>query len=151
MRTREYRPERIQKFNFYAALVLMVALMFLMNYHLFAQDGTEWGISAGTTKTTYSFVNIEKKNVPSESMLYQNFPNPCFNSTSIKFDISAQSDAKLSIFDKSGTEIKSYLYSNIKPGSYEIKVDASMFQAGEYTYRFNTGSYSQEYKMNVVK
>lgn len=151
MRTAEYRTEKLQKFNFYAALFLIVALMFLMNYHLFAQDGTEWGKSAGTIKTAYSFINIEKKNTPAESMLYQNFPNPCFNSTTIKFDISNQTDAKLSIYDISGNEVKSYLYTNIKSGSYEIKVDASMLYSGEYTYKFTAGAYYQEYKMNVVK
>ena len=48
-------------------------------------------------------------------------------------------------------DLKAYLYDNIQPGMHEVSIDGADFPAGEYTYRFISGNYSQTYKMNLVK
>lgn len=125
--------------TFIIFLILIIAL--LMNVHLFAQNNTYVASYTGTTV----------KEVPAEFKVYQNFPNPCFNSTTIKFDIASQSDAKLVIYDANGNVVKSYLYNNIKPGSYQLEIDATYFNKGEYSYTFTTAEYTQSYTMTVLK
>lgn len=148
--TYNHKQARLGKYNFYFAIVLVLILIILANVNIFAQDGTEWGYSASTL-TSYSFANIEKKEIPIESKLYQNFPNPCYTTTSIKFDLSSQTNASLTLSDMSGNAMKTYNYNNIRPGSYEIKINASNLEAGLYTYKFVAGTYSEEYQMTVVK
>jgi hypothetical protein len=89
--------------------------------------------------------------VPAEFKVYQNFPNPCYKSTTIKFDIASQSDAKLTIYDFYDNEVKCFIYNNIKPGTYQIIIDASGFSNGEYRYVFTSGEYTQSYQMTVLK
>src|SRR5437016_2736314 len=77
--------------------------------------------------------------IPNDFKLYE---NP-INSSSIKFDIPAISQVKMTVFDKKGGIVKGYLYDNIQPGTYELNV--SDLDNGNYTYTMSAGDYTQSY------
>jgi len=131
----------MKKINISLSVLFIAIMVFIMNVHLFSQENN----------VIASKLNAGLKDNPVEFKVYQNFPNPFYNSTTIKFDIASQSDAKLTIYDSNGNEVKCYLYNNIKPGTYQVNIDASYFNTGDYNYIFQSENYTQTYTMRVVK
>ena len=119
----------------------------LSSGYVFGQNPHEVGL----TDNIAGAYGVNDQRTSSEIKVYQNYPNPFSSSTTIRFETAAQSDLKVVIYDQNGALVKAYLYNNIAPGMHEVKVDGSEFTAGEYTYRFVSGNYSQSYKMNLVK
>ena len=91
------------------------------------------------------------ENTPNSFKLYQNYPNPFNPSTIIKFDISSNTHATLSIYDILGREVSNPINDYLSPGNYEIKWDASKFNSGIYFYKLETNSYSEIKSMVLVK
>jgi photosystem II stability/assembly factor-like uncharacterized protein len=89
--------------------------------------------------------------VPQSFVLYQNFPNPFNPMSKIKYDIAKQGKVKLVIFDALGREVEILVNENLKPGSYEIKWEASNFPSGVYFYKLTAGDYSETRKMILLK
>ncbi|MCC6867064.1 MAG: T9SS type A sorting domain-containing protein [Ignavibacteria bacterium] len=105
----------------------------------------KWGIPTGVQQTS--------SEVPETFKLYDNYPNPFNPSTTIKFDLAAQSEVSLLIYDITG-KIAANLTDGIEefaPGTYEINFDASKFSSGVYFYRLNAGSFSDVKKMILTK
>ncbi len=63
-------------------------------------------------------------NIPKTFGLHQNYPNPFNPQTTIKYDIAAQSDLQIDIFNILGMKIYSYVRKNIAPGRYAYVWDA---------------------------
>jgi hypothetical protein len=94
--------------------------------------------------------------IPSKFSLSQNYPNP-FNPTSkIKFDIpfiGAQyiEPVQLIVYDILGREIAMLVNEELKPGSYEVELNASNFPSGTYFYRLQSRDYTETKKMVLIK
>ncbi|MBS1492443.1 MAG: aryl-sulfate sulfotransferase [Bacteroidetes bacterium] len=88
---------------------------------------------------------------PSKFSLYQNYPNPFNPSTTIKFDIPALTDVKLSIYNLIGQKVKEVDYEVKSPGSYEYKWNASEFSSGIYFYELKTNTFTQTKQMMLIK
>jgi len=90
-------------------------------------------------------------NIPKEYALLQNYPNPFNPSTSIKFDIPYLSNVKLLVYDITGREITVLVNTELQPGSYEYKWNASQFASGIYFYKIGAGDFSQVKRMVLIK
>ena len=123
--------------------------------YLFA--GQEGGYIYRTTFTTIGIENLGT-GIPVNFKLYQNFPNPFNPLTIIKFDIPYSSFSfgeglrvRLAIYDILGKEIAVLVNEELKPGSYQVKWEASGFSSGIYYYKLVSGDYSQTRKMVLIK
>ena len=94
--------------------------------------------------------------VPISYMLYQNYPNPFNPVTKIKFSIPPYEegkgdDVRLVIYDMLGREVATLVNEQLKPGSYEIDWDASIYSSGIYFYKLSAEDFSEVKKMILLK
>ena len=96
--------------------------------------------------------NGEAKN--NRNFVYQNFPNPVINSTTIKYEISEKAPVKIIVFNAAGIRV-GVLTDEIKqPGSYQVQWNASNLPAGNYIYTIFIGNQETTKKMvkvNLIK
>lgn len=96
--------------------------------------------------------NEALQNVPTEFMLYDNYPNPFNPATTIRFDIPRATAVTLTIYDIRGQQVASFLNGkHMEPGSYEMQFDASGLSTGIYIYRITAGTYQSVKKMMLMK
>lgn len=149
MEAKRIRPERINAFILFTAIIFAIILFVLINIKpAFSQNSIETGLYDNSIAGKYS---ADLNAASFDIKIYQNFPNPFSGTTTIKFETASFSNLKLAIFDSYGNLVKAYLYDNMQPGIHEVRVDGSDFPAGEYTYRFISGNYSQSHKMTIIK
>ena len=86
--------------------------------------------------------------IPTSTILHQNFPNPFNPDTSISFDIKEGETGILSIYNIKGQLIFS---DEFEMGNHSYTWDASDQASGIYLYKLHTDSYSTMMKMLLVK
>ena len=126
-------------------LIFIYFIIFLMSFTLiqsiFAQNSiNNYPTNAGIISNYYLASGI-----PTEYKLYEN----SVNAGSIRFDIPAISNIKITIYDKNKAIIKGFLYDNIQPGTHEISI--SDLDNGNYSYSMEAGNYKESYSMIVSK
>lgn len=75
-------------------------------------------------------------NVPQKIILYQNYPNPFSSATTIRYQLSAISTIKLSVYDILGREALTLVEGTRDPGYYSATLDGSKLTSGIYFVRF---------------
>ncbi|MCB0728431.1 MAG: T9SS type A sorting domain-containing protein [Ignavibacteriae bacterium] len=98
----------------------------------------------------------EIREIPATYKLYQNFPNPFNPSTTIRFDVSGNSDhdplnVKLTVYNYLGKAVKYLVDSKFSSGSYDVKFDGNDLPSGIYFYTINIGNFTETKKMILVK
>jgi hypothetical protein len=94
---------------------------------------------------------VAGESAPPEFVLLQNHPNPFNPSTTIRFDLAADRDVSLKVYNALG-QVVSELVSGHRPaGRYSVAWDASGFASGVYFYRLEAGSFVQTRKLIVLK
>jgi len=83
--------------------------------------------------------------------LFQNYPNPVKNSTTIKYQLQNSSNVNLYIFDLQGKVVKTLVNEYQQEGIHEVQFDASNLQNGIYFYKLETGQYSDIKKLIILK
>jgi type IX secretion system substrate protein/beta-propeller repeat-containing protein len=87
--------------------------------------------------------------------LYQNYPNPFNPTTKIKFDISPspleRAGVRLIIYDLLGREVATLVNETLKPGTYEVEWDGSIFASGVYLYSLITSEFTETKKLILLK
>ena len=91
------------------------------------------------------------KDIPKEFSLSQNYPNPFNPTTTIKFSISKESFAKLSVFDILGNEVNVLVNQDLKAGEYKVSFDATNLASGVYFYKLSAGDFVSTKKLAVLK
>lgn len=97
-----------------------------------------------------------ESSIPAEFQLRQNFPNPFNPNTTIFYDVSRESNVKISVFDLLGRNIVT-LVDGIEPqGSKSINWDGRDFagnsvNAGVYIYQIEAEGFIQTKKMVLLK
>ena len=97
--------------------------------------------------------------VPSESFLYQNFPNPFNPVTNISFDLAYDSYVTLKVFSNLGIEVYSITGEFKNAGRYTVQWDAKSLPSGVYFYKLETISnttagskrYAETRKLLLIK
>ncbi len=113
-----------------------------------AQSGTVWRAVASQTS---NFIDSQRKIIPEDFQLTQNFPNPFNPSTTISYQLSAESRVLIAVYDLLGCEV-AVLVSERKPaGRYEVTWDASHFSSGVYFYKLTAGSFVETRRMMLLK
>jgi hypothetical protein len=108
------------------------------------------GVLYGDT-TTVGVNELLDQYSPKDFQLYQNYPNPFNPITKIKYDIIKAQDVIVSVYDILGREIAILVNEQQRPGSYEVKWEASNFSSGIYFYRLNTTDYVDTKKLILLK
>ena len=96
---------------------------------------------------------IREPQVPDESRLDQNFPNPFNPSTTIRYRLATSSFVSLKVFDILGREIATLVDENKPVGNHEVVWNASSggLASGVYLCKLNTGSHVSVKTMLLLK
>jgi hypothetical protein len=94
--------------------------------------------------------------LPSQFGLSQNYPNPFNPATTIKFNLSRESDVRLEIFNIMGQRVITLINGRMSAAKHSIQwngKDASGYEAatGIYFYRINSGDFVETRKMLLMK
>lgn len=93
---------------------------------------------------------------PKEFQLAQNYPNPFNPTTRIRYQLPANAEVRLSIFNLLGQEIKTLVRKEQKAGFYTVQWDGTnndgvSVASGIYLYRIVAGKYHQVKRMVFLK
>lgn len=107
----------------------------------------------------FNGISSNNNEIPGKFMLYQNYPNPFNPETKIKFLIPLNKGGgfsrgmytKLTVYDILGREITTLVNQNLKPGTYEITWDRSIYTSGVYFYKLTVGSFTETKRMVLLK
>jgi hypothetical protein len=96
------------------------------------------------------------ENIPLATELYQNYPNPFNPETVIRFDNSAESSVKLTVYNSLGQNVRTLANGKLNAGRYSFVWDGKDFKgaslsSGLYYYRIEAGSYTKSHKMMLFK
>ena len=109
-------------------------------------DGTfTIGIDAPTTGVE------EKEANPDGFSLSQNYPNPFNPSTSIRYELPADSDVDLRVYDVLGKEVAFLVKGKQTAGNHEVRFDGGQLSSGFYFYRIVAGDFMQTKEMLLIK
>jgi hypothetical protein len=114
-------------------------------------------------RTFYARLTTDKGNqqgervytLPTTFALQQNFPNPTFRTTAIRWQIPSASDVAISIYDASGRNIKTLVNGKFVPGYYSTIWNCTnehnqKVSAGIYFYEMRTTNYTSRLKMVIA-
>jgi hypothetical protein len=125
----------------------------------FINSLTGWAIGNAILKTTtggITEVTSVSTEIPAQFSLHQNYPNPFNPSTKIKFEIPLNAEMTsrvvfLKVFDVLGSEVRTLVNENLKPGVYEVEFNATDLPSGVYFYKLSSGQFVDTKKMILVK
>jgi hypothetical protein len=90
--------------------------------------------------------------IPSPScMLEQNYPNPFYTATTIKFTIAKRCAVKIVVYDMMGREVQTVTDEMMTPGTHEVSLNCSALTSGVYFYQLSDGDHSESKRMVVEK
>ncbi len=92
-----------------------------------------------------------KSELPSRSVLAQNFPNPFNPITKISFDLPRGSHVRLDVINVSGQRVAVLVNENLSPGLNSVMWDGSSVASGVYYYRLETENSIETKKMVLIK
>lgn len=99
-----------------------------------------------------SATSVEKSTLSPEGFrLEQNYPNPFNPTTVISYQLSVNSDMKLSIFDVLGREVATLVNEKKPAGSYTVQWNAAGMPSGTYFYKIQAGKYTETKKLVLIK
>jgi hypothetical protein len=81
--------------------------------------------------------------------LEQNVPNPCRNSTSIRFYLTSGQHVLLEVFNLNGNKIGTLVNSNLSPGYYKSVINTTSLAPGTYIIQLTSGKTKKSVKMIV--
>ena len=102
-------------------------------------SGDPFGIDPGNTT------------IPINYSLEQNFPNPFNPQTTIRYSIPEPAFVTLKIFDAAGSEVKTVVNTQHRPGNYYEVIDMSQLSSGLYIYTLYAGGKTISGKMVLLK
>ena len=93
----------------------------------------------------------KKQQAITEFKLNPNYPNPFNPSTTITYDVPAETNVTIAVYDGLGQKVKD-LYSGVRaPGRYTATFDASGMASGTYFYRLHAGNFVETRKMQLLR
>ena len=101
--------------------------------------------------STYTSVVDKHLSVPSNYLLYQNYPNSFNPTTVVKYQIPELSFATLKVYDVLGKEIATLVNEEKAAGTYAVEFDATSIPSGIYFYKLQAGNFVETKKMILMK
>ena len=87
----------------------------------------------------------------SRTGLMDNYPNPFNPSTVIKYQLSANSNVTLKVYDITGKEVALLVNQMQNAGTYSVTFNASDLSSGTYYYKLNANGFEYVKKMTFIK
>jgi endoglucanase Acf2 len=94
---------------------------------------------------------LNELDIPNEVQLQQNYPNPFNPSTNIEFSLPSSSEVQLLVFNSIGQLVGTLVDSQLSPGRYTIRWDASNAASGIYYYQLRTDNTTTTKQMLLIK
>ncbi len=91
------------------------------------------------------------ENLPTETKLESNFPNPFNPVTEIKYSLHQDAQVSLIVYDVLGREVQTLVNGFEDVGFKSVQFDASSFPSGVYFYRLSTGYHTDIKRMILMK
>ena len=88
---------------------------------------------------------------PAEYDISQNYPNPSNPSSQIKFQLPADANVTLKVYDIQGREVKTLIENYLAAGYYSALFDGTNIASGIYFYRLKADGFSKTLKLILVK
>jgi hypothetical protein len=107
------------------------------------------GIAVLTVPLTTTSVN--QSHTPTTFLSAQNYPNPFNPSTTIRYELPAESQVAITILNILGQEVATLVNEVQKAGSRSVEWNASNFASGVYYYRVQAGDGFSVKKMLLLK
>ena len=89
--------------------------------------------------------------VPDQSVLQGNYPNPFNPETTIRFELPEAVHVRLVVYDVMGREVARLVDGAMPAGQHRARWDASGLPSGVYLYRLTAGDFSQTKRMTLLK
>ncbi len=89
--------------------------------------------------------------IPRSNFLANNYPNPFNATTIIRYEVEANNNINLSVYDLMGQKVKTLVSENQNAGEYSILFDASDLASGIYIYKLKAGLFEQSRKMLLLR
>ncbi len=131
---------------------------FLYGTYVWSMAQTGSYIFAGTGSAVFrrpasELIGISKisSDAPGSFSLHQNYPNPFNPSTTIKFDISRESNVLLEISNELGQVVSTPINRKLEAGTYRYSLDGTSLTGGIYFYKLTAGSFFDVKKMILIK
>ncbi|MDX1642123.1 MAG: T9SS type A sorting domain-containing protein, partial [Balneolaceae bacterium] len=86
-----------------------------------------------------------------ETAIAHNYPNPFNSSTTIRFQLSQNSDVTLDLFDSVGRRVFVLIDEERPPGVYFEQLQAAGFASGTYFLRIVAGDFMEVQKLAIIK
>ncbi len=96
-------------------------------------------------------VKDAKGGTPGVFSLRQNYPNPFNPTTTIGYELSANSFVTLKVYDVLGRQVAILINEREDAGSHSLRFDASKLPSGVYFYRLQAGSSTATKKLLLLK
>ena len=110
------------------------------------ESGSIWEI--GETSIP---VGISDTEMATGYSLNQNFPNPFDGSTNISFDLPAESDVLLKVFNFLGNEVATIVDEKLPPGKYSRIWETGGIPGGIYFYQLKAGTFTSTRKLVLLR
>jgi hypothetical protein len=97
-------------------------------------------------------VSVKDNSVlPKEYSLSQNYPNPFNPSTSIQFNLIANGNVKLAVYNTVGKQVAVILNGNMNAGSHTVEWQPERLSSGVYFYRLTADSFTATKKLILMQ
>ncbi len=93
----------------------------------------------------------EEPSPATSSRLFQNCPNPFFQTTDIRFQLPAPGHATLTVYDAAGRVVATLLDEELSAGAHKVRWEKENTPAGIYFYKLTSGQFSSARKLIVLR
>jgi hypothetical protein len=94
---------------------------------------------------------INADELPLTTNLFPNYPNPFNPSTTIRYQLSLQSDVSLEIYNIIGRRVRTLVNKQQQAGIYSVVLNGSNLSSGTYFIKIEAGDFSKIQKMTLIK
>ena len=96
-------------------------------------------------------VSMEGEELPTETTLSANYPNPFNPETTIRYGLSAAGPVRLAVYDVAGHEVAVLVDGPQAAGRYAVRFAGGALSSGAYVYRLEAGEETIARTMLLVK
>lgn len=114
-------------------------------------------VNKGETKAViiselpYGTIKLAKTSAADANSNVSIYPNPVVASSTVNFNVPANGNVKVELFDELGNNIQTVVNEFRNAGDYSETLDASDITSGNYMLKVSANGYSEVIRVNVVK